>query len=800
MKILHRWLQEYIDIDLTPQELASRLTMAGNETEGMQIIGDNWNGIIIGEITDISPHPNADRLRLVTLDLGGSKITVVCGAPNVKRKAKIAFAPVGARLTDPQSGKQFQLKPAKIRGVTSEGMTCSEKELGISDNHEGILLLPEEAPVGKPLADYMGDIVYDLAITPNRPDCLSIIGIAREVSALTKKELHLRDDSYAEEGGPVEECISVDIIDPELCPRYCASLVTGVKIAESPWWLKQRLIKCGMRPINNIVDITNYVMLEHGQPLHAFDYDELEGSKIIVRRAQAGERITSLDGLERSLSPDMLVIADQEKAVAIAGVMGGMDSEVTEGTTSILLEAANFEPASIHHTGRTLRMPSEACMRFERGIRPELIPGALKKATKMILELAGGVAAKGIIDVYPGKKEQRQIILTPDRINKILGVTFDTDEVVSALKSLGFTCEVQASPPGVLARAPFWRSDIKQDVDLIEEVARIVGYESIPTRLLSTTIPSQRPEPLVSLKKRIRDHLTGYGFQEIVSYSLTGMDTLKKALTDDLLNPSPLKMANPMTAEQEYLRTYLRPNLINTLFANLRHSEGAIKIFELGKVYIPRKNELPYEPEVLCALLSGPRQEKSWHGDESRMDFYDAKGVAEGLLNGLVANLSFEKGTDNGLHPGKQAAVVTEGYPIGVIGEIHPKVLSAFDIQQPVFLLEIDVTALLPLVSIHRRFSPIPRFPAIVRDIALIVDRGINNRSIEEIMRSFPLVEKVDIFDVYSGSQVPGGKKSLAYRITFRSPDHTLTDQEVDRVQKQIMQKLDRECGATLRS
>ncbi len=382
MKVPFKWLQEYVDITLPPADLANKLTLAGNEVEGMQAIGGNWENIVVGQVIAINPHPNADRLTLATIDLGTDQQTVVCGAPNLRLGDKVAFAYVDAQLIDGHTGQAFRLKSANIRGVVSSGMVCSEKELGISDSHQGIMVLPAEAPVGIALTEYLGDVILDLSITPNRPDCLSVIGIAREIAALTRQNLHLPEVSYQEAPFPIDQQISVEILAPDLCPRYCASLVTGITVAESPRWMQQRLLACGLRPINNIVDITNYVMLEYGQPLHAFDYPRIRGKKIIVRRANDGEAIVTLDGVERVLSGDMLVIADEERAVAIAGVMGSANSEITAETTSVLLEAANFNPASIHYTGSTLRLPSDACMRFERGIRPEL---ALPKRIFFIL-------------------------------------------------------------------------------------------------------------------------------------------------------------------------------------------------------------------------------------------------------------------------------------------------------------------------------------------------------------------------------------------------------------------------------
>jgi len=801
MRVSLKWLEEYVDITLPPADLAQRLTMAGTEVKGWQVIGGKWENIVVGQIIAINPHPSADRLSLATVDLGTEQQTVVCGAPNLKLGDKVAFAYVGAQLIDGHSGQVIRLKSAKVRGVVSSGMVCSEKELGISDSHEGIMVLPAGAPVGAPLIDYMGDVIFDLEITPNRPDCLSVIGIAREVAALTGKEVHLPEVGYAAAPLPIDQQISVDIVDPDLCPRYCASLITGVKVAASPRWMQQRLLACGMRPINNIVDITNYVMLEYGEPLHAFDYHKIRGKKIIVRRAGDGEIIVTLDGVKRILSQDTLVIADREQAVAIAGVMGGADSEVTEETTAILLEAANFNPASIYYTGNTLNLPSEARLRFERGISPELTLPALKRATQLIIQLAGGKAAKGLVDAYPGKQEPEPILLSTGEVNSFLGVEFSIDQIKAALASLGFYCQPAASASEVWVTAPYWRSDIHQPVDLIEEVARIIGYDQIPATMLGEAVPRQDPDPILTLKQEVRRSLVGYGFQEVLTYSLTSLELLNKLLPEPHpLEPVPLHLANPMTADQEYLRPNLRANLLAALSANRRHEAGGIRLFELGRIYLPRPKDLPTEPEVVCGLLTGPRFEPSWHGGEETVDFFDAKGVVDGLLSRLGVEASFEPGEDESLHPSKQAAIVIDNNRLGVIGELHPKVLDAFDISGAVYLFEINLTALLPFTLGHKLFQPIPRFPAIVRDIALVIDSGVAHRQVQDIITGFPLVSQVTLFDVYAGGQLPPGKKSLGYRITFQSPTHTLTDEEVNKVQQQILDKLSGELGATLRT
>jgi phenylalanyl-tRNA synthetase beta chain len=798
MKVPLSWLKDYVDVKLPSLALAEKLTLAGHEVANIEMTGGSWDNVIVGRITAVNPHPNADRLRLATVDLGSGEETVVCGAPNLNVGDKIAFARTGARLTNPYTGQVEELKPAKIRGVLSAGMICSEKELGISASHEGILVLPPEAGVGKPLAEQLGDIVLDIEVTANRPDCLSVVGIAREVAALTGQPLHIPETSYEEKGSPIAGQIEISIADPDLCPRYCATLITGVRIAESPAWLKERLTACGQRPINNIVDITNYVMLEYGQPLHAFDYNKIMGRKIVPRRAAEGEVFYTLDGAERKLSHDMLVIADGAGTVAIAGIMGGLDSEVTEGTTSILLEAASFKATSIHYTSRHLGLTSEASMRFERGIGAGLTIPALRHATQLIAGLGGGTVAAGLIDVYPGKKQPAAITLTPAEVKRIIGVEYRLEQIAATLASLGFECENDGTR--VKAVPPYWRSDIRLDVDLIEEVARVAGYDNIPATLLAEAIPPQDPSPLLSLKQKLRQGLVGHGFQEVITLTLTSRQQLA-GLTPDpgTSTPATLNVVNPMSVDQECLRPTLRANLLATLAANRRHEDGGIRLFELGRVYLPRPDDLPAEPEMLCGIMSGPRAERSWLGGEGAFDFYDIKGVVEALMDQIGVSAVFETGGDAGLHPSRQAAVVIGKTKAGVIGEVHPKVADAFEIAGPVGLFEIDVAALLPFTAGQRTYQPIPRFPGTIRDLALVVEAGVTHRQVMDIFKDFPLINGVKLFDVYAGKQVGAGKKSMAYRLVYQSPTHTLTDEEVNGVQEQVLKRLSGELGAALR-
>lgn len=804
MKASLKWLKDYSDIKLAPKELARRLTMAGVEVKDIQTTGSTWNNVVVGEVTALNPHPNADRLRLATVNLGPQQVTVVCGAPNISLGQKVPFAFVGAQLIDGHTGKPILLKPAKIRGVLSEGMVCSEKELGISDSHEGIMVLPPEAPIGMPLRDYLGDVIFDLDITPNRPDCLSIIGIAREIASLTEQALHLPEIHYEETETPIDSFVSVDIIEPSLCLRYCASLIIGIKIAPSPNWLQYRLSSYGMRPINNVVDVTNYVMLEYGQPLHAFDYHELEGKQIIVRRARNSETITTLDGIERVLSPDTLVIADKEKAVAIAGIMGGLDTEVADKTTSILLESANFNKAIIRQGCHCLNLQSEASIRFDKGLNPDLPLLPLKRATQLLLELAGGKAAKSIIDVYPGKSQPKGILLSAEEVKRLSGLEVPLAKILKVLKSLGFECQHANAASQILVVAPYWRSDISCSADLVEEVVRIIGYDQVPVTRLSSPLPQQESRLSLrvqrsNLKQRLGNILTGCGFQEILTYSLTSLERLQKISPRLKLKVTSLKVANPMTKEQEYLRTTLRPGLLTTLVHNQRVEEGSIRLFEIGKIFLPQGNELPQEKEMLCAALSGPEAELSWHGNKEQLNFFDAKGVVENLLNQLGLEATFGASDDESLLPGRAANIIIGADKVGIVGNLHPKVAQAFELPDAVYLIEMDIEKLLSKTIKVKQYQPIPRFPSITRDIALVIDKQVSYQQVEDVIRSFPLVKKVTLFDFYRGEQIPEGKKSFAIRIVYQSPEHTLTDEEVNRPHQRIVDRLHQELGATLR-
>ncbi len=826
MKVPLSWLKNYTPVNLPANELAHRLTMAGNEVGDVEIIGAELDPerIVVGHVLSVDPHPNADRLRLPTVDIGsGETATVVCGAPNIAAGQKIAFAKEGAMLFSPRTGKKEALKAATIRGVRSAGMVCSTLELGLGEDHEGILVLDEDAPVSMPLAEYIGDAVLDVEVTPNRPDCLSILGIAHEVAALTGASVTEPDLSYNEDEAPIAEQAKVQIADPDLCFRYTATLIHGIQIAESPRWMQDALTRAGLRPINNIVDITNYVMLEYGQPLHAFDFGKVRDNTIIVRSARPGEILVTLDGESHTLQPPMLVIADSQDAIGLAGVMGGANTEIDGATTTVLLESANFHAINTRRTRLALRMNSEASYRFERGIRPELAPLALRRATQLMIQLAGGTASEGILDIYPDPTPAPSVQISRHRLRQVLGVDYTMQRVERTLESLGF--ERDRAPEAIMPtmdafavggapeadstiwmKPPYWRSDINIEDDIVEELARIIGYDSIPTTMLSTPIPHNQPQVRLILRERIKDLLAAAGMQETISYSLVSVNMLERVGVD-INDANILRIANPMSNEFTHLRTSLRASILNTLSNNRRiyQSEG-IRIYEIGRVYLPkeeaRERDLPEEREILVGILCGDRFRMSWNTPSGDMGFYDAKGVLETLLSELRAPARYEAyDADPILRRGRTARILCGNAPIGVVGEVRQEALRRFDIDgAPAAMFEIDLEALrAALPEETRQHLPANPYPQSYRDLALIMDADVTSARIQAIIERHRMVARSIPFDIYEGEGVPAGKRSLAYRIVFQSPRGTLTSEQVDGYQSNILQQLRRELGVELR-
>ena len=803
MLIPFSWLSEYVDITLAPEELAHRLTMGGIEVGDVFTRG-GWEGCVVGYVRATRPHPNADTLTLCEVDPGdGPPVEVVCGAPNVAAGQKICFARPGVTLMNMHNGRREELKPATIRGVVSEGMICSEAELEISDEHEGIIVLPDDAEIGTPLDDVLGDTFLELELTPNRGDCLSILGVAREIGAITGQPVRVPEIGYAESDVPVETQARVTIEDPDLCSRYTASVITGISIGPSPQWLQERLNRAGLRPINNVVDVTNYVMLEFNQPLHAFDLDTVTDRHVVVRRATEGEEFTTLDGVSRKLTADNLLIADPAQAIGIGGVMGGANSEITERTTNMLLESATFHPLNNRRTSTDLNLRTEASLRFEKGLRPELAPIALRRATQLILETAGGQAAAGIIDVYPGGgTEVPAVPLTLGRLRQVLGMDLDIARAEAVLGSLGITTR-RTGPNSLEADPPYWRSDIAIEEDLIEEVIRIIGYDEVPTTMLSSPIPYHRTNPMTALKDGLRDALSAAGMQETISYPLVSADDLERLSVNgesggDL---ALLRVANPMSAEQDIMRPTLAASILNTLAYNRGHNDGGFRLFEMGRAFIPQSTGLPVEREMVAGVMSGPRYDANWLTSGEPLDFFDLSGTLAAALDRVGIALTLESHDEPMFHPGRSARVTAGGEGVGVIGELHPDIREAFDLgTDPVTYFEVRVDDLLEADTDGGRFESLSRYPAANRDLALVVPADVPASRVQGLIERVRLVERAELFDVYAGENVPEGTRSLAFRIRFRAADRTLTADEVNRAVNGLARALEREAGATVRS
>ncbi|MEA3341464.1 MAG: phenylalanine--tRNA ligase subunit beta, partial [Chloroflexota bacterium] len=735
---------------------------------------------------------------------------------------KVAFAMEDARLYDGHAEGQrvMKLKKAKIRGVPSRAMVCSEKELGLSDEQVDIIYLPGDAPVGAPLADYMGDAVLEFDIKGPFGHLESVFGVAREAAALFDVELE-RDaievlERHPAELTPTPDFLTLEIPDPDLCPRYTAFLIRGVQVGPSPFWMQQRLLRVGMRPINNIVDTTNYVMLELGQPLHAFDHHVLRAQPgegrpaIIVRRAQPGERMKTLDGELRTFDEEMLLITDGAGPVAVAGVMGGLDSEVTQATSDILLESANFNFLNIRRTSRLLGLTSEASQRFGRRVDPELTAQAAARAAYLMAELGGGTVAPVAGDFYPGQQPQRTIEFDPAYANRILGIEIPAEKMIRILTSLEFQVKPmtndQLTMTKLLVTPPSHRLDVTRPIDLVEEIGRIWGYDRFPTTLMRDELPPQRANPRLEGAERVRDILVGCGLDEIITYSMVDIEDEGNLWPQG--SPSGpddyLRVRNPLSAERAYLRQTLLPSSLHTVRENLRFLDR-VTTFEIGAVYLPVEGKtLPDEPRRLVIVMTGPRETQSWLAGQDRIpvDFYDLKGVVEALLDGLGLEGTFEPGEHPALHPGRCAQLTVGGDVVGVLGELHPVVRESFELpDQPVCALEFDLDKLLAAWGAPRTMTSLSAHPPVYEDLALVVDEDAPAVRVRELIAQTgrALVRSVALFDVYRGEQVGAGKKSLAYRLTYQADDRTLTDREVGKLRGKIVRRLERELGAALR-
>ncbi|MBX3069606.1 MAG: phenylalanine--tRNA ligase subunit beta [Thermomicrobiales bacterium] len=813
MNVPLKWLNDFVDPDVSVKDLAHRLTMAGLEVEKIEEIGNDWDHVYVGKVLGVSPHPDADRLVLADVEAGKHHLTVVTGAPNIAAGQTVALALAGANLIDghSDSGQKKVLKPTKMRGVMSEGMVCSEKELGLSDEHEGIMVLDDNAPIGLPLQEYLGDSVLEFEITPNLAHNFSMHGVAREVSALY--DIPITVPTGADLATlPAGNQNLVVIENTDLCPRYAATVCEGIEVGPSPAWLARRLQNAGVRPINNVVDVTNYVMLETGQPLHAFDRDMLEGGRIVVRTARAGEMIETLDHIERKLDPDRLVIADASKPVGLAGVMGGVSSEVTDTTTEVLLEGANFNMKSVRHTSRALKLRTDASARYERGVDPNLVAEGMARAIALLLLICPNARVTAFADVYPEPLQPTTLTMRTSRFEQVLGISIPMTEIIDVLGRLGFDAETNADSSQLNVTVPTWRKDVSIPDDIVEEVARVVGYDTLPSTLpWGQTAPVKR-DPVYQLRRHVRDAAAAAGGFEAVTYvtdSETDVDAFRgrergsAGLIVDVPVERMLRIINPMQSGRNLLRVSLIPSLLEPLGANLKHTSAA-RLFECARLYVPNgPDELPAEVEAIGFVIAGERESLSVYGRGGELDFFDIKGMIEHVLQRAgIPDLTFEPAIDPALHPGRTASVSSGGTKLGILGELLPDVASAFGIDDVrVAVAEISLTAVLASLPSGRRDVPVQRYLPVRQDFAIIVDEATPAGDVERTLLDAgrPLASSADLFDIFRGEQIGEGKKSLAYRVTFIAPDRTLTDDDLVKFRKRIEKNLKQQVGGALR-
>lgn len=795
MNLPMSWLKDFTDIgDVSTREYEHALTMTGSKVEGTEFLGKDIENVVVAKVLECTDHPDSDHLHVCKVDAGtGEALQIVCGAPNVKAGIKVPAALSGAVLPG-----GVKIKKGKLRGVESNGMLCSHDELGLTDadlGYEpeyGILVLDDELEVGTDIRDVFGlnENVVEFEITSNRPDCFSIIGLARETAVTFGKPFNVKKPEYKQNDEDINDTISVEVKDSEKCLRYSAKMVKNVKIGPSPKWMRERLHAAGVRSINNIVDITNYVLLEYGQPMHAFDLRDLAGNKIVVRRANEGETIKTLDEIDRTLDANSLVICDSEKAVAIAGVMGGFNSEVKPDTTTVVFESATFDGASVRLTAQKVGLRTEASSRYEKGLDPNNTIPALDRACELVEMLGCGEVVGGLIDIQGKTREPKVLAFRPEKINKFLGTEIPTDEMVEYLEKLEFVVDTDK----MTVAAPTFRPDIEGEADVAEEVARMYGYDKIPSTLLSGEATKGGKNSRQLAEDKVGEIMTSQGMYEICTYTFTSpsvYDKLNIAADSELRKN--VKITNPLGEDTSVMRTTTIASTLDILARNYNQRNESARVFEIGRIYIPTESgKLPDEKETIMMGMYGPS-----------VDFYDIKGVCETLFDGFgLKNVKFKALTENPtFHPGRTAEISVDGKVLGVVGEIHPSVLAKYGIEVPCYVGEISFDVLLENADSEKKFKAMPKFPAVTRDIAMLCDAQTPVADIEEVIvsASGKLLDTIKLFDVYQGSQIPEGKKSVAYAVSYRAADRSLTAEEVNKVFDKVLRNLEEKLGAQLR-
>ncbi len=809
------WLKQYVDINIPVDVLVDKITRAGLEVETVTNLGEGLEGVLTGKVTQIERHPDSDHLWVCQMDYGQGIVQILTGAQNVKQNDIVPVAVVGSTLPPSSRNPEgMKLAAVKMRGLDSFGMLCSADELGIDnklllpEQRNGIFILPADTPIGVDVKEVLGlnDVVIDIDLTANRADCFSIIGLAREIAALTGCPLKMPAMDVAEAaGGNAQEMATIKIEAPELCPRFTVRVLKNIKITESPEWMQKRLRACGMRPISNVVDVTNYVMLELGQPMHAYDYDKVAGHTLVVRRGGEGEKLMTLDEQERTLDPSMIVIGDAERAVGLGGVMGGFDTEVTGETVNVMLEAASFHGPSIRRTSRSLGLRSEASGRFERGVDTIKTQNALNRVAYLLEQMGACETVAGIVEAYPEEIKPAVIKVTPEIISGRIGISISKEEMVKTLTALEFGVEEEGD--ALVITAPSWRNDVTCNADISEEIARIHGLDHIESHMPVLGMAQGRQFVVEDVKDSIQDYMVAVGMNEVMTYSFinqSAFDKLQLAADDSRRNA--IELLNPITDEFRVMRTTMAPSVLNAAAYNLARQHNKVAIFEVGRVYLPKElplKEQATEKSMLCAVISGKCNDLNWCTCRDNVDFYDMKGVVEGLMAKLMLNdYKLVHYAVPYLHPGKSCAVEVDGKIIGWFGELHPLAQEAFGLPQEAYILEMEVEPLVAAAIAVPKYKHLAKYPSMSRDIAVVVPLEVTNAELEAVIREHAgeLLIGVKVFDIYTGKQVAEGCKSMAFNLTYQAADRTLTDAEVDASMKTVIAKVAEEYKAELRA
>lgn len=810
MQVSIKWLKDYIDFTETPEQLADKLTMAGIPVENVVDPGEGLEKVVTGRIEKLEPHQNSDHLQICTMNVGlAENIIIVTGAQNVAEGQVVPVAMVGAHLPN-----GMKISKGKLRGVASNGMLCSAQELKLDleklpeEQKTGIFILPSDTPVGIPAKDVLGlnDVVLEFELTANRADCFSVFGLVREIAAITGNKPHFPEIKVNEDDNTkLNDIFSVEIADPDLCSRFSTRMLKNVKIGPSPEWMQQRLEGAGIRSINNVVDVTNFVMIELGHPMHAYDYDKITGKKLIARRAIEGEELHTLDDTSRKAKGEILVIADSEKAAGLAGIMGGFETEITDTTTTVVLESADFYGPCIRRTARACGLSSEASGRFERGVDSETTIKALDRAAQLLQEMGACTVCEGIVDVYPNPKQANYVTFTPEQINNHLGTNIAKDVMLNIITSVGFDVTKDENDE-ITVKVPSWRNDVTCMADISEEIARLHGFDKIKSTLPNGVSMQGTQSAKQTFIDKVKASLSSQGLYETISFALTNEETFNKL---NIPQDSPLRKAvpimNPLSDEYPLVRTTLLSSIFDNLARNLARKNDDVALFEVGSVFFPKAlpvTELPDEVVKIAGAITGRRNAQGWNQTNDMVDFYDAKGIIEELLANLrVTRYTVETGTHYAMHPGKTALFKKGRDVIATVGEVHPAVLSAYGITKPVYIFELDATIVMKYMAKDLKYKALPKYPATSRDLAMLVDVDVNAADIEKAMTKAAgqNLTQITLFDVYTGKQVEEGKKSLAFSLTFQSNDKTLTDAEIDPAIEKIVAKLQKDFNANLR-